>query len=100
MYDCQSDSCTDFSFALIDTVGCNKPLSGTLTATPALAIDFPSLTELATYASRLGYLGVIRGHTLTLQGVSLSDALAINARFAKQLIVSCDLRRDPPVLFG
>jgi hypothetical protein len=71
-----------------------------LTASPALADDYLHLTDLAAYASRLGYLGVITGHTLTLRSVTLPDALAINARFGNQLIISCDLRRTSPVRFG
>jgi len=99
MVDCQADCCTDFSFALVDTVGNTRPLSGTLTAAPAQSADEPSLGELASFADSLGYPGKINGHTLTIKGVSLPDALAINARFGAQLIISCDLRRDPPVLF-
>jgi len=100
MVDCLTDSCTDFSFAYIDTVGCARPLAGTLTASPAHADDYSCLTDLADFARRLDYLTEIHGHTLTIKGISLPDALAVNARFGTQLIISCDLRRDPPVLFG
>jgi len=100
MVDCLTDSCTDFSFAYIDTVGCARPLAGTLTATPAHADEYLCLTDLAAYACKLGYLTEIHGHTLTIKGITLPDALAVNHRFSEQLIISCDLRRDPPVLFG
>jgi hypothetical protein len=100
MYDCQSDNCTDFSFAFADTVGCPRPLSGPLVALPAQDGDTLSLTELAAFASRLGYQCEVNRARLTVHDISLSDALAVNARFGQQLIISCDLRRDPPVLFN
>lgn len=100
MYDCQDDICTDFSFADFDTVGCARPLSGILTAEPAGPDTEACLTQLASYAAKLGYRTRSNGYTLTVLDISLPDALAINARFGSQLIVSCDLRRDPPVRFG
>ena len=61
MVDCLTDSCTDFSFAYIDTVGCARPLAGTLTASPAHADDYSCLTDLADFARRLDYLTEIHG---------------------------------------
>lgn len=100
MYDCLHDTCTDFSFAFFDNVGRARPLCGTLTATPASPGDAFSLSALSQYANGLGYDTALDGDTLTIEGVSLPDALAINARFARELIISCALRRDPPVRFG
>jgi hypothetical protein len=100
MYDCQHDTCTDFSFAFFDTVGCARPLSGTLTATPASRDDAFSLSALSQYAIGLGYETQLAGRTLTILDITLADALAINARFARELVISCNLRRDPPVRFG
>ncbi|BEV70543.1 hypothetical protein THUN1379_00250 [Paludibacterium sp. THUN1379] len=100
MYDCQTDSCTDFSFAFFDAVGCARPLAGTLTATPATPDDAASLSALSTYANGLGYRSDLAADSVIVHGISLADALALNARFAEQLIISCDLRRDPPVRFG
>ncbi|MBV8049501.1 MAG: hypothetical protein JO171_20330 [Paludibacterium sp.] len=100
MYDCQTDACTDFSFAFFDAVGCARPLAGTLTATPATPTDADSLATLAAYADGLGYPVERHDGAVIVREVSLPDALAINARFGNQLIISCDLRRDPPVRFG
>jgi hypothetical protein len=100
MYDCQQDTCSDFSFAYFDTVGCARPLSGTLTATPAAPNDAFNLSVLSQYANGLGYETELADSTLTIRDISLADALAINARFARELVISCSLRRDPPVRFG
>lgn len=100
MYDCQQDTYSDFSFAFFDTVGCARPLSGTLTATPASPDDAFSLSALSQYANGLGYESRLDGRTLIIRDITLPDALAINARFARELIISCNLRRDPPVRFG
>ncbi|TDR82275.1 hypothetical protein [Paludibacterium purpuratum] len=100
MYDCQTDSCTDFSFAFFDAVGCARPLAGTLTATPATSADAAGLAALFAYANGLGYQAELTATAVVVHDVNLSDALAINARFGNQLIIGCDLRRDPPVRFG
>ncbi|WP_293763331.1 hypothetical protein [uncultured Aquitalea sp.] len=99
MYDCLQDSYTDFSFAVFDAVGRKRPLSGSLTASPLSAKDYLHLTDLAAFANDLGYRSELCGSQLTVCDISLTDALAINSRFGADLIISCDLRRDPPAQF-
>jgi hypothetical protein len=100
MVDCQTDSCSDFSFPSADDAAtCKRPLAGTLTASPTRLGGDPSLTDLARFSSQLGYQPQIHNHTLTIDGMTLRDALAVNDRFGAQLIISCDLRRHPPVRF-
>jgi len=100
MYDCQIDDCTEFSFAFADIVGSSRPLCGYLVAVPAQDADTLPLTELAAYAARLGLPCEINRTTLTVRDISLADALAINAHFERRLVISCNLRRDPPVRFN
>ncbi|MBV8679120.1 MAG: hypothetical protein JO338_01595 [Aquitalea sp.] len=99
MYDCLQDSCSDFSFAVYDAVGRKRPLQGSLTATPLCADTTLPLQELLDFATRLGYDSQLDASQLTIHEVGLVDALAINSRFGKDLIISCDLRRETPVLF-
>jgi len=100
MYDCPSDHCQDSSAHAGHTQQAARPLRGILSASPVSADDAAQLDELNAYAARHGYQAELNEQTLVLQGVSLADALAINDRFAKRLIISCDLRCNPPVLFG
>ncbi|RBH35461.1 hypothetical protein C3F00_045510, partial [Pseudomonas sp. MWU13-2860] len=61
--------------------------------------DAPALQQLADFAHELGYELDRNGEHLTVQDISLLDALNINARFGGELLISCDLRRDPPARF-
>ncbi|QEL54621.1 hypothetical protein [Chromobacterium paludis] len=97
MYDCLQDSYTDFSFAIFDAVGRPRPLCGSLSATPLPAGDEHALHALADFARDQGYDVEQADQHVTVQDISLADALAINARYGDALIISCDLRRDPPV---
>jgi hypothetical protein len=99
MVDCQTTPCSNTSLPDADSVECTRPLAGTLTASPTQSSGDPSLTDLARFSSQLGYEPQIHNHTLTIDGMSLRDALAVNDRFGSQLIISCDLRRNPPVRF-
>ncbi|KMN38355.1 MULTISPECIES: hypothetical protein [Chromobacterium] len=99
MYDCLQDSYTDFSFANFDAVGRPRPLCGSLSASPLTPTDAPALQQLADFAHELGYELDRNGEHLTVQDISLLDALNINARFGGELLISCDLRRDPPARF-
>ena len=99
MYDCQDDSYTDFSFAEFDTVGSSRPLCGSLTASPLQPDDTLPLSDLALFASQQGYLTQRHGHDLIICEINLADALMVNNRFGRQLIISCDLRSDPPAQF-
>ncbi|OHX15129.1 hypothetical protein BI343_01835 [Chromobacterium amazonense] len=97
MYDCLQDSYTDFSFAIFDAVGRPRPLCGSLSATPLPYGDGHALHELAAFARDQGYDVEHSDQQRTVSDISLADALAINARYGDTLIISCDLRRDPPV---
>ncbi|AAQ59270.1 hypothetical protein [Chromobacterium violaceum] len=99
MYDCLQDSYTDFSFAIFDAVGRPRPLCGSLSATPLPSGDDSALHDLAAFARDQGYDIDRCEQQLTVRDISLADALAINTRFGGALIISCDLRRDPPVRF-
>jgi len=99
MYDCLQDSCSDFSFAVYDAVGRKRPLQGSLTATPLCADTTLPLQALIDFASQLGYDSQLDNRQLTIHDVGLMDALTINSRFGKELIISCDLRRETPVRF-
>ncbi|PXX49156.1 MULTISPECIES: hypothetical protein [Aquitalea] len=99
MYDCLQDSCSDFSFAVYDAVGRKRPLQGSLTATPLCADTTQPLQALIDFASQLGYDSQLDNRLLTIHDVGLMDALTINSRFGKELIISCDLRRETPVRF-
>ncbi|OWY37331.1 hypothetical protein CEK28_17510 [Xenophilus sp. AP218F] len=99
MYDCLQDSYTDFSFAIFDAVGRPRPLCGSLSATPLSPAGHAALADLAAFAQDQGYVTQRCEQQLTVQDISLVDALAINTRFGDSLIISCDLRRDPPVKF-
>ncbi|MBA4710643.1 hypothetical protein [Aquitalea aquatica] len=99
MYDCLQDSCSDFSFAVYDAVGRKRPLQGSLTATPLCADTTLPLQALIDFASQLGYDSQLDNRQLTIHEVGLMDALTINSRFGKELIISCDLRRETPVRF-
>ncbi|KUM05409.1 hypothetical protein KIF53_06265 [Chromobacterium subtsugae] len=99
MYDCQQDSYADFSFAIYDAVGRPRPLCGSLSATPLPSSDDSALYDLAAFAREQGYSLDHHEQHLTVHAISLADALAINTRFGETLIISCDLRRDPPVRF-
>lgn len=100
MYDCQTDSFTDFSFALFDTRTHQQPLAGQLTATLANGATADSLQTLKQFVVDLGYTPAQKNHSLTINGISLFDALNVNTRFGQTFIISCHLRRDPPVTFG
>jgi len=99
MYDCLQDSCSDFSFAVYDAVGRKRPLQGSLTATTLSNTPASALRELQSFCTQLGYAGTLDGALLTVNAISLADALAVNRRFGNELIISCDLRRDTPVRF-
>lgn len=100
MYDCLQDSCSDFSFAVYDAVGRKRPLQGSLTATPLCADTSLPLQDLVNFADQLGYSSQLdESGLLTIHDVGLLDALTINSRFGKDLIISCDLRRETPVRF-
>ncbi|UTH74507.1 hypothetical protein [Chromobacterium sp. IIBBL 290-4] len=99
MYDCLQDSYTDFSFAIFDAVGRPRPLCGSLSATTLPSGDAAALDDLADFALAQGYVIDRGAEQLTVSDISLIDALAINSRFGDSLIISCDLRRDPPVRF-
>ena len=100
MYDCLQDSCSDFSFAVYDAVGRKRPLQGSLTATLLSTDSTLPLQDLINYADQLGYNSQLdESGLLTIHDVGLLDALSINSRFGKHLIISCDLRRETPVRF-
>ncbi|OHX14405.1 hypothetical protein [Chromobacterium sphagni] len=99
MYDCLQDSYADFSFATYDAVGRPRPLCGSLSATPLPSSDDSALHDLAAFARDQGYRFDHCAQQLIVHDISLADALAVNTRFGQTLIISCDLRRDPPVRF-
>ncbi|WP_434628960.1 hypothetical protein [Chromobacterium sp. CV08] len=80
-------------------MGRPRPLCGSLSATPLSSSDDSSLRDLAAFARDQGYDIDHHPQQLTVRDISLADALAINTRFGDALIISCDLRRDPPVRF-
>jgi hypothetical protein len=100
MYDCQTDSYTEFSHSAFDTVRSYNALSGNLTAAPLLPNNTPQLNDLAAFAGELGYQTERNAGQLVIHDIAFCDALSVNARFGRELIISCDLRRDPPALFG
>jgi len=99
MYDCQNDRYTDFSVNGYASAARPRPLCGQVTATAASTGEQPELIALLQFAGELGYSANLAHDTVTLDEVSLSDALAINARFGTQLVISADLRRSPPIRF-
>lgn len=99
MYDCQNDSYTGFSYADESFSHRDRPLAGTLSATP-LTPQTTSLRDLQRFADQAGYDTERHGDTLLIRDISLRDALEANCRFGNTLLISCDLRRDPPARFG
>lgn len=96
MYDCQTDNYTDFdapASAVLRPVSC---LNGVLHAHSLHPDTHGALASLAAHAAMLGYTPRHKGTSLLISDVSLDDALAINSRFAVQLVISCELRQDPP----
>lgn len=101
MYDCQNDSCRDFAY---DAGHTDSPtpsaLKGTLVASAAHADHLATLEQLSQFARQRGYPLRQQEHWLELAGVTLPDALVINARFGGALVISCDLRCHPPARFA
>ncbi|MFC3625656.1 hypothetical protein ACFOKJ_05760 [Vogesella amnigena] len=96
MYDCQEDRYTDFNTA---PQASTPALRGTLTARALASAARPQLTELAAYATERNLDISLQQGTLHIDDLTLTEALNINARFGKELIISCHLRCDPPARF-
>ncbi|SCK30551.1 hypothetical protein [Vogesella sp. LIG4] len=96
MYDCQEDRYTDFATAPQTTT---PALRGTLTARVLGSNAKPRLTELAAYATERNLDIALQQGTLTIDDLTLTEALNINARFGNELVISCHLRCDPPAHF-
>ncbi|RQW25476.1 hypothetical protein EHS17_11190 [Rhodobacteraceae bacterium CH30] len=96
MYDCQTDNYTDFDAPAAAVLRPASSLNGVLHAHSLHADTHGALASLAAHAAMLGYIPRHKGTSLLISDVSLDDALAINSRFAAQLVISCELRQDPP----
>lgn len=57
------------------------------------------LTELALSSERQGYLAERRGTGLTVFGVTLGDALALNQAFGQRATFSAEFRLGTPIRF-
>ncbi|MCW3479317.1 hypothetical protein OL229_07020 [Neisseriaceae bacterium JH1-16] len=99
MYDCQNDRYTDFSVNDYASTTRPRPLCGSVTATAAASGEQAELIALMQFVGELGYSANLDHDTVSLDEVSLGDALAINARFGATLVISADLRRNPPIRF-
>jgi len=97
MYDCQEDRYTEFNTT---PQTATPALRGTLTAHPLASAAKARLTELAAYATERQLDISLQQGTLTIDDLTLTEALNINARFGKELIISCHLRCDPPARFA
>ncbi|GGY26513.1 hypothetical protein [Paludibacterium paludis] len=95
MYDCQNDSYTEFSYA---SSRAERPLAGVLSARPLS--EAGCLDALARFAREAGYDTEREDNTLYVHNITLRDALEANRRYGGTLLISCDLRRDPPAHFG
>jgi len=96
MYDCQEDRYTDFNTA---PQIAPPALRGKLTARALSSTHKPRLTELAAYATERQLDISLQQGTLSIDDLTLTEALNINARFGNELIISCHLRCDPPAHF-
>lgn len=104
MYDCQNDNCRDFAYDdshIASSLTASQPaLKGTLVASAPHADHLATLEQLSLFARQRGYASQQKESRLELAGVTLPDALAINAHFGGALVISCDLRRHPPARFA
>ena len=101
MYDCQSDSYTGFTVRPTTATAafCRPAPLAADVHVRALPDQLEVLTELALSSERQGYLAERRGTGLTVFGVTLGDALALNQAFGQRATFSAEFRLGTPIRF-
>ncbi len=95
MYDCQTDTYTDFQYGQTGRPATPRSgLCGPLEAISPEPARQSTLSRLVAHASALGYECRHHGDRVRVLDVSLEHALQLDAAFGAELAIRCELRID------